>query len=148
MLRVSSVVSRLWTRAQAGAAPALQPELELVAGKGVAGDHTYGSKRHVTLIFEDDWNAAAVTLGRAVDPAGRRANVLLSGGGGQRLVGRTVRIGPVRLQVRGITAPCDVMERATPGMRDALEPDGRAGVWATVLEGGRLAPGDRLTVED
>jgi MOSC domain-containing protein YiiM len=33
-------------------------------------------------------------------------------------------------------------------MQAALEPDGRAGVWGTVLEGGRLQPGDVLTVED
>jgi MOSC domain-containing protein YiiM len=140
-------VVRLWTRAAAGALPADRPGLEIVAGKGVAGDHTYGGKRHVTLIFEDDWNAAAAELGRAVDPVGRRANVMLSGGDGQRLVGRTVRIGPVRLSIHGITRPCEVMERAAPGLKAALAPDGRAGVWGTVLDGGQLKPGDVLTVE-
>jgi MOSC domain-containing protein YiiM len=73
---------------------------------------------------------------------------MLSGAGGQHLVGRTVRIGPVRLQVHGITQPCEIMERAAPGMRVALEPDGRAGVWGTVLEGGRLKAGDVLSVEN
>jgi MOSC domain-containing protein YiiM len=144
---VIPAVTRLWTRAWRGAAPAARTELQLVAGKGVVGDHSFGGKRHVTLIFEDDWYAAAATLGREVDPAGRRANLLLTGGGGQRLVGRTVRVGPVRVAIHGITRPCEVMDRASPGLRAALEPDGRSGVWGTVLDGGRVQAGDVLTVE-
>lgn len=141
-------VAVLWIRPAPGAPPVPQDALELVEGKGVVGDHAFGGERHLTLIFEDDWNAAAAELGRTVDPAGRRANVMLSGSRGQRLVGRTVRLGPARLAVHGITRPCEIMERAAPGMQAALEPDGRAGVWGTVIEGGRLQPGDVLTVED
>jgi MOSC domain-containing protein YiiM len=140
-------IVRLWTRARPGEAPVERSSLRLVAGRGVAGDHAFGGTRHVTLVFEDDWNAAARALGRDVDPVGRRANVLLGGGGGRHLVGRTVRLGEARLAVRGVTAPCEVMDRAAPGMRDALEPDGRAGVWAVVLAGGTLRAGDVLHVE-
>ena len=72
-------VLRLWTRA-ASRAPTQDCEaLELTTGQGVVGDHTFGSKRHVTVIFEDDWRAATAALGQEVDPSARRANVLLSG---------------------------------------------------------------------
>jgi MOSC domain-containing protein YiiM len=127
----------------------MQPRdaLDAVAGSGIAGDHTQGRLRHVTLVFQDDWDAAAATLGLAVDPAGRRANVLLSGGGGRDLVGRHVRIGNVVVDVKGITAPCPVMDKAAPGMQAALRPDGRAGVWGRIVTGGTLRPGDVLAVE-
>jgi MOSC domain-containing protein YiiM len=34
-----------------------------------------------------------------------------------------------------------------PGLRDALTPERRAGVFGAVLEGGPIAVGDRVTVE-
>ena len=71
-------VRRLWIRSASGADMEEREALRLDAGQGVEGDHTHGTKRHVTLIFEDDWAAACATLGRDVDPSCRRANVLLS----------------------------------------------------------------------
>lgn len=140
-------VLRLWVRTSPGGPMEPRDTLDAVAGSGITGDHTLGRLRHVTLIFEDDWNAAAATLGRAVDPAGRRANVLLSGGGGRELVGRRIRIGEVVVDVKGITSPCPVMERAAPGMQAALKPEGRAGVWGRIVTGGTLRPGDELAAE-
>ena len=125
-----------------------QDALELEAGKGIVGDHTFGRMRHVTIVFEDDWAAAAAVLGKPVDPAGRRANVLVSGGQGARLVGQTIRLGATRIEIKGITEPCPVMEQAAVGMRDALKPDGRAGVWGRILEGGRVAVSDVLAPTD
>ena len=123
-----------------------QPALRLEAGEGIVGDHTHGKKRHVTLIFEDDWAAACAALGRSVDPSGRRANVLLSGGDGGALVGTRIRIGSVLIEVRKETAPCGTMEQAAEGLMDALVPDCRGGVWGRVLEGGVLEPGAPLEV--
>jgi len=80
-----------------------RPALEIEAGSGIAGDHSFGRLRHVTIVFEDDWNAAAAAIGRAVDPIGRRANVLVSGGNGSRFVGTTVRLGPAVIEIKGIT---------------------------------------------
>lgn len=140
-------VLRLWVRRSAGGPMEPQESLDAVADSGIAGDHTQGRLRHVTLVFEDDWNAAAATLGLTVDPAGRRANVLLSGGSGRELVGRRIRIGAVVVDVKGITSPCPVMEKAAPGMMAALKPEGRAGVWGRIVTGGTLRPGDALSVE-
>jgi MOSC domain-containing protein YiiM len=137
-------ILKLWYRPVAGGPMVERDRLEVEAGKGVVGDHTFGHMRHVTLVFVDDWNAAAAELGIAVDPAGRRANVLLSGGRGLRFVGSTVRLGDIVLEVKGITAPCPVMDKAAPGMKVALQPEGRAGVWGRVLSGGTVRPGDAL----
>jgi len=139
-------VLRTWLRRASGAVPEEQEALTLIPGEGVEGDHDRGGKRHVTLVLEDDWNAAAAELGRVVDPVGRRANVLLSGGGAGALIGRTVRLGDATLEIRGETKPCPIMNDAAPGLEDALRPEVRAGVWGVVVTGGRVAPGDDLDV--
>ncbi len=140
-------VLRLWRRSEPGGPMIETASLDAVAGRGIVGDHTFGRMRHVTIVFEDDWSAAAATLGRTVDPAGRRANVLVSGGGGEAFVGATVRLGDAVVHVRGIVTPCPVMDRAAPGMQAALRPDGRGGVWGRFETGGAIRLGDGLTVE-
>ena len=117
----------------------------LETGQGVVGDHAHGRMRHVTIVFEDDWRAAIDEHGRAVDPSARRANVLVSGGDGKRFVGQTVRLGGAVVEVKGIVAPCPVMDAASDGLQAALRPDGRAGVWGRIVEGGDLRPGDGLS---
>lgn len=139
-------VLRTWVRREKGAVPEERPDLTLITDEGVEHDHKRGGRRHVTLVFEDDWNAATAELGRDVDPAGRRANVLLSGGGGGRLIGTTVRLGAATLQIVGETKPCDIMNQAAPGLEEALRPDVRAGVWGVVTEGGPVRPGDVLAI--
>jgi MOSC domain-containing protein YiiM len=134
----------LWLRPTPGAPVVPAQTIEAVSGSGLTGDHTFGRMRHVTIVFEDDWRAAAATLGREVDPAGRRANVLVSGGGGARFVGTTIRIGDVAIEVKGVTEPCPVMDEAAPGMQAALKPGGLAGVWGRVVRGGAIGPGDEL----
>jgi MOSC domain-containing protein YiiM len=144
---LSPKIEKLWIRAVAGATPEEQSELELKVGEGVVGDHTFGkSKRHVTVLFREDWNVAASELGKTVDPVGRRANVLLSGAGAKGFLEQRVRLGEVLLEVKGITRPCQIMEQAATGMREALQPEARAGFWAQILEGGKIRPGDELSV--
>lgn len=137
-------VLRMWVRPEQDAPVVEMHELHLVDGQGVRGDHALGRMRHVTVIFEDDWRAAERELGVAVDPSARRANVLVSGGGGARYVGRTVRLGDAVLEVKGITAPCPIMEKGAKGLEKALGPDGRSGVWGRLTAGGVLRAGDTL----
>jgi MOSC domain-containing protein YiiM len=141
-------VLKLWTRPAEGGAMVQQESLVVEAFKGICGDHAYGRMRHVTLLFEDDWNAAAAELGVDVDPAGRRANVLLSGGDAGRLLKQRVYLGDVEIEIKGETAPCPVMEQAAPGMQEALKPATRAGVWGRVLRGGRIPVGAVLKIEE
>ena len=141
-------IERLWTRPRERNAMEEQASLELIEGKGVVGDHAFGRMRHVTLIFADDWAAACHELGVDVDPSARRANVLLSGGNGGELIGKTVRIGEAVVRVRAETAPCPVMDRAAQGLQDALKPDQRGGVWGRVEVGAVIRPGDTLEIVD
>lgn len=144
---VSHRVLRLWVRPKQDAPLEERAELTIETGRGVVGDHALGRLRHVTIVFEDDFRAATRELGRDVDPSARRANVLVTGGGGKDYVGRTIRLGAAVVEVKGIVAPCDVMDRAAQGLKDALAPDGRAGVWGRVVEGAVVRPGDSLTAQ-
>lgn len=138
-------VLKLWVRPAEGAPMREHDALVIETGRGVVGDHSFGRMRHVTIIFEDDWNEAAREIGRPVDPSGRRANVLLSGGGGARFVGTRLQLGEILLEVKGIVSPCPVMEKAGVGMMKALQPNGRSGIWGRVLQGGTLRLHEILT---
>ncbi len=137
-------ILRLWIRPVKGGPVEEQDSLELQEGEGTVGDHSFGGKRHVTVVFQEDWNDATKELGKDVDPSGRRANILVSGGNGRDWIGKRVNLGPVELEIHGETRPCPIMEKAAVGLQEALKPDVRAGVWGRVLKSGTLSKGDKL----
>ena len=54
-------------------------EATAVAGKGLAGDVTTSRRRQVTVIEREVWDALMRQLGAGASPAGRRANLMISG---------------------------------------------------------------------
>ena len=119
-------------------------EARLVAGRGIVGNANQGGKRQVTIISREAWDAATRDLGADVDPATRRANLMVSGLELAKTRGRVLRIGDVRLRIYGETTPCRLMEEARAGLQKALKPDWRGGVFAEVLDDGGIAVGDRV----
>ncbi|MFV1987241.1 MAG: MOSC domain-containing protein [Gemmatimonadota bacterium] len=122
-------------------------EATLVEGVGIEGNADRGGYRQVTLLDADAWERATVELGVAVDPAARRANVLIRGLDLRESSDRVVRIGGARIQVRGETRPCQRMDDASDGLREALVPDWRGGAYGTVLGGGTIRVGDEASWE-
>ena len=117
-------------------------EIEAVAGKGLAGDRYFGTRRQVTLVAAGELEAASAELGaaRIVDGATRR-NITVDLPSLPREHGARIEIGDVALEVWRDCAPCEVMETSVgPGARAALID--RAGVSATVVEGGVIRVGD------
>ncbi len=116
---------------------------ELVADSGLVGDANRGGWRQVTLIEAEVWRALVAELGTEVPPAARRANVLLSGVALAYTRGRVLRLGECRLRIGGETAPCEVMDKALPGLQAAMRRiDWGGGAFAQVLTGGELRVGD------
>ena len=109
---------------------------------GIVGNANQGGWRQVTLIAAADWDRAVEALGAAVDPGERRANLLVSGIALARTRGQVLRVGGCRLRVRGETRPCERMDDAAPGLRAALDPEWRGGVFAEALDDGRIRVGD------
>lgn len=123
-------------------------EARLVEGEGLAGSVDPGGRRQVTVIAREAWTRAEEELGREVDPSARRANLLVSGTELAETVDRVLAVGPCRILVRGETTPCGRMDEASEGLRAALEPEWRGGVYGEVVAGGTVSVGDRVAWAD
>ncbi|MBW6525289.1 MOSC domain-containing protein [Sphingomonas sp. RHCKR7] len=106
-------------------------------------------KRQVTLIERGDWEAAMRQVGHSIDWSERRANLLVDGVDLPQRPGARVRIGAdVVLEITRECDPCERMEALAPGLREALTPDWRGGACAMVIQGGTIAVGDPIRIED
>ena len=120
----------------------------LVAGRGLAGNANQGGRRQVVLLAEESWTDATAELGVDLDPAARRANLLLSGLDLEGTRSRILRIGPTRLRIWYECTPCYQMDQACPGLQEALRPHWRGGACAEVIEGGEIRVGDEVEWEE
>ena len=105
-------------------------------------------KRQVTVLAREAWQAACAELGHDVPWTARRANLLVEALPLPRRAGDVIAIGDVRLEVHVQVDPCERMDEAAPGLREALVPDWRGGVGCRVLSGGEIRVGDRVWIED
>lgn len=114
-----------------------------VEGRGLKSNANQGGKRQVTLIDEARWREAQDAVGVPdLDPRTRRANLMLRGIDLERTNGRLLRLGEIVLRIYGETRPCNQMEEAQPGLREALSPRWRGGAFAEVVTGGTIRVGD------
>lgn len=120
----------------------------LVPGRGLAGNANQGGRRQVTLISAEGWTEALKALGDGVDPAARRANLMVSGVELESTRGRVLRVGSCRLRIWSECTPCERMDETRPGLRAALRPRWRGGACAEVLEGGEIRVGDAVAWEE
>jgi MOSC domain-containing protein YiiM len=120
----------------------------LVPGTGLLGNANKGGRRQVILLAEEAWEDATAVLGLPLEPATRRANLLLAGIDLEGTRGRILRIGPARLRIWSECTPCHQMDEASPGLKDALRPHWRGGACAEVLDGGEVRVGDEAAWEE
>ena len=120
--------------------------VEVSKADGLEGDVASAVHRGITLLSTDQWAETNQALGTDLPWHTRRANVLLAGGSLQHLIGSTVQLGGVKIKVNAETEPCGLMDKLHPGLREALVPDCRGGVYGEILEGGMLKVGDTLSV--
>jgi MOSC domain-containing protein YiiM len=119
----------------------------LVANRGIVGNANQGGRRQVTILEAERWAEATAELGSNLDPAARRANLLIANLRLEGTRGRVLAIGSCRFRILGETRPCERMDEALPGLRRAMDPDWRGGAFAEVLEGGEIAVGDAVAWE-
>ena len=117
---------------------------ELRRGAGIVGNADQGGWRQVTLVAAAQWDQVVEALATPVDPADRRANLLVSGVELADSREQVLRVGACRLRVRGETRPCERMDDAAPGLRAVLARRWRGGVFAEALDDGRIAVGDSV----
>ncbi|MEM9669023.1 MAG: MOSC domain-containing protein [Pseudomonadota bacterium] len=132
------------------------PMEKIRAGKisvaaGLDGDFkgTKHRKRQITILAEEDWQAALSDLpedGASLPWTVRRANLLCHGLRLPRAKGAILKIGNVELEVTGQTWPCKRMDEAFSGLLKALSQEWRGGVTCAVLHGGEVELGDTIEI--
>jgi MOSC domain-containing protein YiiM len=114
----------------------------LVANRGVLGSADQNGRRQITIISQEQWREVERKLGGAVDPAFRRANLMVSGIDLVNTRGRLLRVGPALIDIWGETRPCRLMDEQFAGLQEALRADWGGGVFGVILEGGEVSVGD------
>lgn len=123
-----------------------------VVGCGLDGDRFYSESTgprdprtcDVTLIEIEALEAVARDLGTTIVPGDTRRNLVTRGVPLTHLVGATFQVGSVVLRGNALSEPCSHLASLTyPKIREHLAH--RAGLEATILEGGELRPGDPIS---
>jgi len=140
-------VEAIWVKRSFGGVMDPADEVDLVAGKGIVRDASFGrSRRQVTVIEKEVFDRIRRSLPDAV-PAMRRANIMVSG---VRLAGsrkQVLRLGGVRILLGGETTPCERMDEQCEGLRAALATDWGGGAHGVVLDDGLVRVGDAAELE-
>jgi MOSC domain-containing protein YiiM len=121
---------------------------ELIAGQGIVGNANQGGRRQVTIIEREVWEQRTAAVGVQLDPALRRANLMISGLALLQSRGKTLRIGGCILEIAGETKPCERMEEAARGLRQSLYEQWGGGAFAMVIKGGTIEVGDDVAFHD
>ncbi|HEX4933815.1 MAG TPA: MOSC domain-containing protein [Gemmatimonadaceae bacterium] len=140
-------LERIW-RKRGRLAPMDAVPQAVLDARGLVGNADRGGKRQVTILARERWEAHLAALGATLDPSARRANLLVSGIALEGSRGRVLRIGECRLVIRGETRPCERMDEALPGLRQAMVADWGGGAFGEVLVGGTIRVGDEVAWED
>jgi MOSC domain-containing protein YiiM len=119
-------------------------------GRGLEGDRYARAAGHwarhrsepVTLVSAEALEEVSIRLGRSVDPALVRRNVVTRGVTLDSFVGRVFRVGEVVLEGTRPCDPCRYLEELAgiPGLLEGLV--GRGGLRATIRMEGTIRVGD------
>jgi MOSC domain-containing protein YiiM len=121
---------------------------KLLAGRGIIGNANQGGKRQVTIIEQEVWDELMAKVGGSLPPSTRRANLMVGGIGLSNSRGRILQVGPCRIRINGETKPCERMEEALKGLRQAMYSDWRGGAYGEVIDGGEISVGDSVAWEE
>jgi MOSC domain-containing protein YiiM len=117
------------------------------ANGGIETERKVQSDRGLTFISREQWAHVQQELGAPDLPwHTRRANVLVEGLVMGDLIGKTLEIGGVVVEVKGETEPCGLMDQLHHGLRKTLAPACRGGVHGQITRGGEIAVGDAIRV--
>ncbi|ETW97433.1 MAG: hypothetical protein ETSY1_22655 [Candidatus Entotheonella factor] len=121
-------------------------EAEVTVEQGITEDYRGSGLRQVTFISVEQWQETMKELDVDLPWHTRRANLLIDGIDLPDTVGEQIRIGDCLFTIYGETDPCQRMDELQAGLRRALQPDLRGGVWGKVVEGGTLRVGASVQV--
>ena len=129
--------------------------VDAIAGVGLAGDRyalplegrdPTDEVREVTLVEAEQIEWLAAETGIALEPGATRRNLTTRGVRLNDLVGRTFRVGDIRIQGVELCEPCAHMQEMVgrPVLRPLVH---RAGLRARLLDSGELRVGDPIVTD-
>jgi MOSC domain-containing protein YiiM len=139
-------IDAIWVKRSYGGVMDPADEVDLVAGKGIVRDASFGRTRQVTVIEKEVFDRVERSLPEA-EPVMRRANIMVSGVRLAQSRGRVLRLGGVRILLRGETRPCERMDEQCVGLRAALAAGWGGGAHGVVLDDGLVRIGDTAALE-
>ena len=122
--------------------------VQLLTGRGIVGNANQGGRRQVTIIEQEVWSQLMAGLDASLPPQTRRANLMVSHISLANSHGRVLQVGECRISIFGETKPCEQMEEALPGLRDAMYDEWRGGAFGEVLDDGEIKVGDPVKWAD
>ncbi len=144
LMSPSGRLERIWIKRSKRGPMDPKQGASLRSNRGLVGNANQGGRRQVTILDADRWESHMASLGAALDPSTRRANLLVRGVDLAASRGRVLRVGSVRIQIAGETKPCHQMDEALPGLQAAMRPDWGGGAFGIVLDDGDIAVGDAV----
>lgn len=113
---------------------------------GIDGDHPVAPNRGISFISSQQWKSTTGQLRAELPWHTRRANVLVDCPTLGHLIGKTVRVGDIEVEITQETHPCDLMDQLHMGLREALKPNCRGGVLGRISKAGAFTIGDTMTI--
>jgi MOSC domain-containing protein YiiM len=137
----------IWIKAAHGGPMTPTASVALEEGKGLAGNVWQGRTRQVTVIEQEVFDGLRASLDPAVEPSMRRANLMVSGVRLEGVRHQALWIGSCQIELIGETRPCEQMDDALQGLREALDPGWGGGAYGRVALGGEIRVGDEVRLE-
>jgi MOSC domain-containing protein YiiM len=142
-----SRLEQIWIKRMRGGPMDAADRARVVAGKGIVGNANQRGKRQVTIVSNKHWEQVTAPLGDTPDPRLRRANLLVSDIDFADARGKILKIGNVRIRIYGETRPCEQMEDAVPGLKEAMSAPWGGGAHGEILDDGEIAIGDSVEIQ-
>ena len=134
----------IWLKRMKGGPMDAKEQATLKADSGLVGNANQGGKRQVSIIEKEVWENLMALLGANLDPASRRANLMVSGIQLAETRGKVLQVGNSRIRIYGETKPCEQMDKAWPGLQAAMRPNWGGGAFGEVLDDGDISVGDSV----
>ncbi len=140
----NGILLGVWGRKEWGGVMSPFDSANFQAEKGMIEDISFGSRRQITMIEEEVWEAVMNELSSDLPHETRRANLLLRGIKLKESKGKILLIGNCRVKILGETKPCRLMDQKHPGLKNALLPNWNGGAFGGVLDSGKVFIGDAV----